>query len=281
MKEQQKAVLEAVQRADCLLEENAALVDGAGMALMRQRLAELRASFEANAVEQAAAELEATGETARQQQLTCIIRERHLQPIASIARAVRAEVPALATLRMPSERLWGTKLVVAARAMEQAAAAHRETFVSWGARSTFLDDLEEAIVTFERSLEARAASQLKRAGATKALDELVKRARAVLQVLDSLMPEAFADDEAALRRWESARTIHRRSGPKSSIETRVSLEIIPEVANEGISEDTPEENPVIAPVAGDSVLEAVLQATPSHPARISVLELLREEDTAA
>jgi hypothetical protein len=97
--------------------------------------------------------------------------------------------------------------------MADAATIHKDTFIEHGLPSTFLDDFKAAITNLDSSNRDRAQNYNRRLSATKGLDEKEKQGRLVLNVLDSLVEPALADNDALLRGWQGARLIRRRTGP--------------------------------------------------------------------
>jgi hypothetical protein len=212
MKDKQIAVLDAVQRAQRFLEENAALLTGADLAAGRRRLDEVVTTFTGHALDQDVGERGAKGETAKQRQLRVKLRREQMEPIAVIARRNLRSVPEFTALQMPKPSVRGQALIASARGMADAATVHKDTLVTQGLPSSFLDDFKAAITKLEGSLSDREKNRTRRVGATKGLDLEEKHGRTVLSVLDALVQQALGDNESLLRAWQGARLIRRRTG---------------------------------------------------------------------
>jgi hypothetical protein len=213
MKNRQNAVLDALQRAQHFLGENAALFTGVvDLTTARQRLDEVVASFTAHAFDQDVGERGVKGETAKQRQLRLKLRRQQMEPIALIARRNLRSVPEFTALQLPKPAVRGPAFIASADGMADAAVIHRDTLVAHGLPSTFIDDFKAAVTKLEGSLGEREKNRTKRIGATKGLDLEEQRGRTVLSVLDALVRQGLGDNESLLRAWQSARLIRRRTG---------------------------------------------------------------------
>lgn len=213
MKHQQNAVLDALLRSQRFLEESAGSLTGVvDLVAARKRLDDVAASFTAHAFDQDVGTRGAKGETAKQRQLRTKLRKQQMEPVAVIARRNLRTTPEFAALQMPKPWVVGQAFLASARGMVDAATIHQDALVAHGLPSTFLDAFTAAIAKFEGSLKDREKSRTRRVGATKGLDVEEKQGRTVLVVLDALMQQALADDEALLRAWQSARLIRRKPG---------------------------------------------------------------------
>lgn len=216
MKVRDDAVLDALQRAQPFLDENATALTSVDFTAARKRLDDVEASFSAHALDQDVGERVAKGETAKQLQLRMKLRSEQMQPIAVVARGNLRTVPEFKSLQMPKPRQHGQAFIASARGMADSAAIHKEILVAHGLPSTFLDDFTAGITKLEDSLNEREKSRTKRVGATKGLNVEAKNGRTVLRILDALMQQALSDNEPLLRAWKSARLIRRRPGGNSA-----------------------------------------------------------------
>jgi hypothetical protein len=87
--------------------------------------------------------------------------------------------------------------------MADAAVIDRDTLVAQEMPSTFFDAFAAAIAKLEASLDEREKSRTRRIGATKGLDLMEKHGRTVLRVLDSLMQQAFSNNQSLFRAWQT------------------------------------------------------------------------------
>lgn len=120
MKDRQIAVLDAVQRAQRFLDENAALLTGADLAAGRHRLDEVATTFTAHALDQDVGDRGSKGETAKQRQLHVKLRREQMEPISVIARRNLRSVPEFTALRMPKPAIRGQAFIASARGARQA-----------------------------------------------------------------------------------------------------------------------------------------------------------------
>jgi hypothetical protein len=213
MKSVENAVLGALVRAKHFFDENGVALTGVvDLEAARKRLDDVTTTFTAHALEQDAGSRGAKGETAKQQQLRVKLRRQQMEPVAVIAKRNLRDTPEFAALEMPKKSLVGAAFLASARGMADAATIHQETLVTHGLPATFLDAFKAAVTKFEASLNDRETSRTLRIKATKALDLEEKQGRTVLKVLDGLMEQALAHDEALLHAWQAARLIRRKPG---------------------------------------------------------------------
>jgi hypothetical protein len=213
----QNAVLAALKRVQLFLDDNAAVLAAiVDLTAARKRLDAVVASFTDHAYNQDAGSRGAKGETAKQRQLRLTLRAQQMDPIALIARKNLRTTPEFAALQMPKPTVSGEAFIASAKAMADAAAIHKDTFIEHGLPSTFLEDFKVAITKLDSSISNREQNYNRRLSATKGLDEKEKQGRLVLSVLDSLLEPALADNEPLLRGWEGARLIRRRPGPTAA-----------------------------------------------------------------
>jgi len=247
MKNRQNAVLDALQRVQHFLDENASLLTGGvDLAGARRRLDEVAASFTTHALVQDVGERGRRGETAKQRQLRVKLRRQQMEPIALIARRNLRDTPEFAALQMPKPSAKGPAFLASANGMAKAAAVHHDTLVEHGLPTTFLDDFKTAVTKLEESLKERENNFTQRVGATKGLDIQEKQGHTVLGVLDSLMEQALGSNQSLLRAWESARLVRRRPvavAPKTSATEAVAA-TAPTPA--GVAAPAPTPNPVTA-----------------------------------
>ena len=217
MRETEDAVFSALQRAQLYLDENDAMLHRVDFTTARKRLDDIVTSFSGHAVDQNVGDRAARGETAKQQQLRVKLRGEQMEPIAIIARHNLRSAPEFRALRKPSQKVRGQAFIASAKGMADAATIHKDTLIAQGMPATFLDDFKAAIAQLETSMSDREMKRTQRVGATKGLAVERRNGQAILSVLDALVKQALgADNEALLRRWQSARLV-RRSAANTSI----------------------------------------------------------------
>ena len=209
MRDRQNAVLDALQRSQRFLDQNATLLTSVDLTAALKRLDDVVKSFAGHAFDQDVGDRGAKGESAKQLQLRIKLRREQMEPIAFIARRNLRNVPEFKSLQMPKLAVQGPAFLVSARGMADAAKIHHDTLVGHGLPATFLDDFETGISKLESSANDREKSVSRRIGATKGLDLEEKSASTVLTVLNALVQQALRDNESLLRVWQAARHVRR------------------------------------------------------------------------
>ena len=217
MKDRQNAVLDALQRTQRFLDENAAFLNGVDFSAARKRLDDVATSFSSHALDQNVGERQSIGETNKQRQLRLKLRTQLMEPIAVIARHNLRSVPEFKALQMPKQSVRGQAFVVSARGMADAATIHKDALVGHGLPATFLDDLRAGASKLEASVSDREKSRTQRVGATKGLAIEEKNGKTVLSVLDALIQQALSgENESLLRKWQSVRLVRRTTANTST-----------------------------------------------------------------
>jgi hypothetical protein len=223
MKDRQNAVLDALQRAQQFLDENAtALIGVVDLAGARHRLDDVAMSFTGHAFNQDVGARGSKGETAKQRQLRLKLRREQMEPVALIARRNLRTVPEFVALQKPKPTLRGQAFLASAKAMADAATIHSDILVAHGLPSSFIDDFKAAVTKLEGSLADREKNRTRRVGATKGLGLEEQNGRTVLSILDALVEQALASNESLLQAWQTARLIRARPGittPRSATPT--------------------------------------------------------------
>jgi hypothetical protein len=216
MLNRQNAVFDALRRAQRFFDDNGVLFAAVDLAVARHRLDDVVASVTTHAFEQDVGSRGAKGETAKQRQLRVKLRREQMRPIAVVARRNLKSTPEFAALQLPKATLKGHAFVASANGMADAATIHKDTLLANGLPSTFLDAFKAGVAKLESSLGNRDSSQRRRLTATTGLSVEESNGRAVLSVLDAIVEQALADNEPALRAWQAARHIRRRTGAVNS-----------------------------------------------------------------
>ena len=210
MRDNQNAVLDALQRTQRFLDENTALLNGVDLTAARKRLDDVVNSFSGHALDQDLGGRNAIGETAKQRQLRLKLRVEQMEPIAVIARHNLRSTPEFKALQMPKPSVRGQAFVASAKGMADAATIHKDALIGHGLQPTFIDDLKAGAAKLESSMSDREKNRTQRIGATKGLLVEEKNGRTVLSVLDALVQQALAgENEALLRKWQSVRLVRR------------------------------------------------------------------------
>ncbi len=135
----------------------------------------------------------------------------HLTPIVRMSRILRADVPDLAAVRMPDERLGAAKLASAALEAVPIAEAHADRFIALGLAPDFASRLREAIERMTGAICERAMCRGRRAGATAGLRKLLRLGRHYVLVLDALIRTSSRDDAELVAGWDAVSHVRRAS----------------------------------------------------------------------
>jgi hypothetical protein len=161
----------------------------------------------------------------RQDVLMKRLRSRHLRPIAAIARSEAQAVPGITReLRMPRIGIGPLRLVVAAKAMRQAAEPYKDVFVRNGRPVDFLAQLDAAIGELAQTQLGRAVNVGTKVGARAGIEQQLRRGRKAVEILDTVVKSAFEEDAVVLARWRTARRVPAIPGGGGA------LTLLPDVA---------------------------------------------------
>ncbi len=154
-------------------------------------------------------------ELRRQAQLIRRLRDRHMRPIVTIARAQiepESDVRLPAALRLPRASWRVTKVLQASDGMLGAAQPFEAVFIAQGLPVDFLARFRQARDELERVVSVRAVLIGTHVGARAGLPVQFRRARRAVDRLDAVVRVAFEGDEAVLATWGAAKRVHRRPG---------------------------------------------------------------------
>jgi len=143
----------------------------------------------------------------------------HLMPIVRMSRILRVDVPDLAPVELPDDKLGAAKLASAALEVATIAEAHADRFVALGLPPDFAAQLREAIEQMIGAIDERARCRGRRASATAGLRTLLRLARHYVLVLDSLVRASARHDAALMAGWDAASHV-RRVGVRQRVVTR-------------------------------------------------------------
>jgi hypothetical protein len=183
----------------------------------RRRRSTLVASLTAHSLNQVAGKRLRRAEGPRQRTLRKILREEHLTPISQIAGATLADALAIdKALRMPSNKLTTIRLVAEANAIRSAAAPYEKEFVEAGRPDDFLAQLDAATEAVRQSMLGKARNLGLQIGAGAGIERDVKRGRALVAVLDTIVKAAFRGDSNVLAKWRNAKRVRGLPGGGSA-----------------------------------------------------------------
>jgi hypothetical protein len=208
----QKQIIEAYHRVQAFLADHPPSASP-GCLKQKQAFDEIVASLDDHAVNQVFGRRTRHFEVGREQLLTTALREEHLAPISRIARAILADAPGIErALKMPAYYITTLRLIAEANAMRNAAALYEEQFVDAGRPAAFLEQLEAATETLRQCMLGKARNLGLQVGAGAGLEREIQRGRSVLEILDTIVRDAFHGNEQLLEEWRSARRVRAVPG---------------------------------------------------------------------
>lgn len=178
----------------------------------------------------------AHAELRHREQLTTRLRNRHMRPIVTIARAQvepHSDVRLPVAVRMPKVRIGVTKMLQACDGMMEAARTFEAVLIENGLPSDFLSrfksDRDELELTFAR----RATMTGTHVGAKKGLQVVLARGRLAVDRLDAVVRVAFEGDEVVLATWRATKRVRQLpGGPRTQ-------QPVGEVSLEAVGEEVP------------------------------------------
>ena len=212
MKQKDSYVRDTLVNVQRFLDANGAALASVNSSGGRKALNDAIEALDGHAIAQTEHQIGSTGETQKQRRLRLTLRRQFLRPIAKVAAATLADVPELASLRLPPVALRGAPLVDAANAIANAAAPYAATFVAAGLRPDFLDGLRALAQQIESSLGGRTDHTTKRRGSTIALGSGAASGRRALHLLDAAIHQSVTDEQL-LAEWSAVRRIPKKPGP--------------------------------------------------------------------
>jgi hypothetical protein len=76
----------------------------------------------------------------------------------------------------------------------------------------FLEQLDAAADALHQSLIGKARNLGRQVGGRAGIEREIKRARSVVDIIDTIVKAAFYDDEAVLAKWRNAKRVRARPG---------------------------------------------------------------------
>jgi hypothetical protein len=143
------------------------------------------------------------------------LRETHLRPLSRIAHAMKEEIPGIErATHLPRRRLHVTKLAAEARGVRDNAKLYEQVFVDSGRDPDFIAKLDEAIAEMVERHREHARAIGFQVGATAGVAQGIRHARRLETLLDCQVLTGFADDQAKLAEWRSAKRVQEKSGAR-------------------------------------------------------------------
>lgn len=140
------------------------------------------------------------------------LRDRHMRPMVTIARAQvepHSDVRLPVAFRMPKVRIGVTKMLQACDGMIEAAKPFEAVLIEHGLPSDFLARFKVARDELDRTFAIRATLTGSHIAARKGLQVELSRGRRAIDRLDAVVRVAFEGDEERLATWRSMKRVHR------------------------------------------------------------------------
>lgn len=207
MDKRQKQVIEAFLRMQRFLAAYLAMLP-AGYAKAKEVFDQVISRLTDLSVAQVDGMRQSVGETKRLAALVSVLRDDHLWPLVTTARAHVADIPGVdKILVMPDGGLAPLYQVAQAKQIRDAAHPYAEAFVKFGLEPDFLDQLSAAIDAVDSALGGRAAKAGTHIGARAGIEKEIKRARQAATALDRFVRKALKGNTVALAEWKAAKRV--------------------------------------------------------------------------
>ena len=212
MRQEQQRNVDSLRRVQDFLNVHSAALGAAASAGAKQQLDDAIVQLDAFDNAQGSARLEMDGLMSRRRALVMALRQQHMLPIAVFARARLRGVPDFAALTRSGSALVPSRLVAAARAMATAATPHLDALVNAGFPADTIAQLEAAADAVSSAMADRATTSVRRVGATKGIEQQIRRGREAVRVLSAVVGKQAAGDPVVLSGWRTASRVTAKSG---------------------------------------------------------------------
>jgi hypothetical protein len=201
MNTQQRYSSATLRRVQQFLDSHADVVGSINQSAMRQELDAAYADTIAMVNEQGTRMRAGRGERSN----------LHLTPIVKFARAGLRGVPNFGALTPNVQRLDGDGLVKAANALLTAAEPYAAAFTEAHFPEDFIAQARLATNALQTSMEVRSHEVVRRVGATKQINESVKRGRSAIAKLDAALSRLRIGNPRLEAEWQAAKRIRSQA----------------------------------------------------------------------
>lgn len=207
MQSKQKKVIASFQRVQSFLGANPPPAP-ASYAEPQQVLDDVVAKLSDHAASQVSGKRLSQAEQRRQDSLTKKLRERHLRPIAAIARAHVADTPGIEkALHYPPGNMALLDLIATSQAIRDDIEQYQPLFIKNGRPADFLAQLDAAIAAVKECVASRGQKVGRHVGARAGLRKELLRGRKAVDMLDTIVTVAFDGQDDVLAEWQTAKRV--------------------------------------------------------------------------
>jgi hypothetical protein len=272
MKHAQQSRLNALHLTKAFLDENADALGSVNKSTSRLALDDSVVTLDDRAQAQVAAELQAASTTLEKTAIREDLRLQHMHPVAAIARATLAHVPAIADMRLPAKNVNDATLIARGAAMANVAAQYSDVFIGEQLPADFLAQLHASVDSVRSAVNRRDLFQVKASEATRAVDVELARAHNIVKILDSLVVKQLKGRPDLLAGWRRAKHPKAKPGvPRGTTAAAPPAVAVPAVpvpavpapvvptpaATEPVALTAPVAAPFPSPVSTEEVLQPV------------------------
>jgi hypothetical protein len=228
-------LIEALDRVEQFLADNESAMDGVVTSAAHEQFTASRLRMTEHMTAQNEHRRSIRRGVANMRTLRHHLVQRHMRPIAILARATLPGVGELDALTIPTGNRRFAEFVAAGTGMARAARAHEASFLEAGFPDDFILQLEAATEALREAIASKGNSLGLRVKATSGLQAEARVARTNLRILDVRI-RASMTDEALLGQWRTIRRV-----VLTATQPRVLEDTTP--INPGLVSDTPLTNP--------------------------------------
>ncbi len=136
------------------------------------------------------------------------MRTLQLRRLCRVANLGAVEHPELAgKFTLPSRKAPNHSFLLKTRTLLDDAIAEKDVLATLGLGDTFIDELTASVVDFEAATEEAHAARADHVGASAELLSVANRCVGDVDVLDTYMQKAFANDQQTLAGWNAASNV--------------------------------------------------------------------------
>jgi hypothetical protein len=184
---------------------------------------------------QGTADLMMAGQISRERALVAELKNEHMLPISTFARARLRGVPDFAALIHGGSARETKDVVQAARAMAEAAVPHTAALVRGGFPADTIAQLTAAADAVSAAVTERANTKVNRTNTTKGIEEAILDGREAVGMLHAVISKKFAGDPALLAGWHTARRVAAKPGVPRGTAGKSAVPVAPASATTAVA----------------------------------------------